>query len=865
MSNTPATKKRTAGSSGLDAIHAESKSTCKQPKRRADMSLESQVDALIRDNLRGWDRELVETVTVEGMWGLRKIETSVQISLSVASIATFWRLSHLMLDSDVIQISGRLHANLSQSRLCYCGFAAVRVKPEKTSCGQFVDLCKLSQERECSFLWRGLFCGVQQLSVFPVQGWTFRDYIRKMREDYNAGRIGKPGCLWWKTHKAMFASAKSAACEEALSVEADPAPEPAWSLFLGLLEVRPRIEPLQQWAYTLVAANRDEFVMLAKSLLLMKPSLDLVHYHCCLDILRSIQRLRLHEEHKCVFGAIAQRCDATMLQVLLKQCTLPLCEAWKYFSRDGSTPSAFVTEYDDCIWLCLPKAETKRVMERKWDEDMTTVKADIEACWSWGELGKALFDTAIAKVSAESVQKVIEEELKSLISSGKAVTEVELCGVLGRLHIKLDSLCGSQSLEGKRELTLKYRGMNVPMVVKSLKEEANLRLRLAIREAGVQASKLVPLAGENALLPGTRTSLQVDSTVVSKANAARKHFQKCLDLEDQIPLVKYRSRRQIEKYITQHGAERINQLGVLLMLLLVVTNCLTTEPLLLIRNSLDGEPSRSKLGEWTIRNTRVCSLIPQLSGGSKMAVLKAHHKDLTGKDAYWALDIAIVTSMVNVQGAEFLKSTAMSSLSRHSTDASVALQELTKSLADDNIRWTTEAVKSELSSCKDLLQRLVDGQPVMSTKAHTTPWLTNFLKTLEQYCSYTKEEKVEASVTKGENGEEIKQEATTRMVKLSGAVALAELIERLSANGATSMEEMRDLAIWGHLLNDEQKQLVSTLRNDLVAKGVQAVPKPETSKPTKRSTPAVDKQKEGLEKAARALLKMRPKGATASV
>eukprot|EP00971_Amphidinium_carterae_P101652 2011976-Amphidinium_carterae.5 len=65
-SATPATKKRTATSSGLDAIHAESASTCKQPKRRADMSLESQADALIRDNLRGWDRDLIETVTVEG-------------------------------------------------------------------------------------------------------------------------------------------------------------------------------------------------------------------------------------------------------------------------------------------------------------------------------------------------------------------------------------------------------------------------------------------------------------------------------------------------------------------------------------------------------------------------------------------------------------------------------------------------------------------------------------------------------------------------------------------------------------------------------------------------------------------------------
>eukprot|EP00971_Amphidinium_carterae_P101651 2011976-Amphidinium_carterae.4 len=253
-----------------------------------------------------------------------------------------------------------------------------------------------------------IFCLKFGMEACSPIGLTFRDYIRRMREDYNAGRIGKPGCLWWKTHKAMFASAKSDDSEDALTVESDPAPEPAWSLFLGLLEVRPRIEPLQQWAYTLKEANRDEFVMLAKSLLLMKPSLDLVHCHCCLDILRAMQRLGLQTLHTNVFGVIAQKCDATMLQAVLKMLAPCLTSiAWRYFSRDGSTPSQFVKEYDDCIWLCLPKEETTRVMgrgpTRGWDEDMTTVKSDIEACWSWGDLGKALSDTAIAKVSAEFV------------------------------------------------------------------------------------------------------------------------------------------------------------------------------------------------------------------------------------------------------------------------------------------------------------------------------------------------------------------------------------------------------------------------------------------------------------------------------
>eukprot|EP00971_Amphidinium_carterae_P256592 5094991-Amphidinium_carterae.2 len=90
----------------------------------------------------------------------------------------------------------------------------------------------------------------------------------------------------------------------------------------------------------------------------------------------------------------------------------------------------------------------------------------------------------------------------------------------------------------------------------------------------------------------------------------------------------------------------------------------------------------------------------------------------------------------------------------------------------------------------------------MSTEANTTTWLTTNTKTLEQSCTYTKEEKVAASVTKSDNGEEIRQESTTQFVKLSGAAALTEPITALSAKGATSMDEMRDLAIWRHLLHD---------------------------------------------------------------
>eukprot|EP00971_Amphidinium_carterae_P256595 5094991-Amphidinium_carterae.5 len=84
-----------------------------------------------------------------------------------------------------------------------------------------------------------------------------------------------------------------------------------------------------------------------------------LRYHCCLDILRAIHRLKLRDEqielHASVFGAIAQKCDATMLQAWMNPfaptvsksfCTTALfsstIQAWKYFSRDGSTPLQFV-------------------------------------------------------------------------------------------------------------------------------------------------------------------------------------------------------------------------------------------------------------------------------------------------------------------------------------------------------------------------------------------------------------------------------------------------------------------------------------------------------------------------------------------
>eukprot|EP00971_Amphidinium_carterae_P197459 3918924-Amphidinium_carterae.1 len=133
----------------------------------------------------------------------------------------------------------------------------------------------------------------------------------------------------------------------------------------------------------------------------------------------------------------------------------------------------------------------------------------------------------------------------------------------------------------------------------------------------------------------------------------------------------------------------------------------------------------------------------------------------------------------------------MAALSSNSEDSAVALQDLTRCLAEDNIRWTTEAVRGELTACKDLLQRLVDGQPcsdVHEGDHHTV--------------AYEFHEGARTS----EDGTEIKQEASTKVVTLNGAAALTELFKSLSAKGATSLDEMRNLAIWGHLLNDEQKR-----------------------------------------------------------
>eukprot|EP00971_Amphidinium_carterae_P085997 1701274-Amphidinium_carterae.1 len=109
---------------------------------------------------------------------------------------------------------------------------------------------------------------------------------------------------------------------------------------------------------------------------------------------------------------------------------------------------------------------------------------------------------------------------------------------------------------------------------------------------------------------------------------------------------------------------------------------------------------------------------------------------------------------------------------------------------------------------------MANGDPVRSTRSEVTPWLTKVLLMLDKYCVYTvAKPEVETKVEKSEEG--TVEAAPSGPVTYVGADALEHRLCELEQTGIKALVDLKEFAIYAHLLSDEQEQRVSALRKNV--------------------------------------------------
>eukprot|EP00971_Amphidinium_carterae_P267529 5306862-Amphidinium_carterae.1 len=168
------------------------------------------------------------------------------------------------------------------------------------------------------------------------------------------------------------------------------------------------------------------------------------------------------------------------------------------------------------------------------------------------------------------------------------------------------------------------------------------------------------------------------------------------------------------------------------------------------------------------------------------ALLKSHAKTLTGRDAFWHIDVAILEAMMGSQGEGLLKERVIAKVTSHPTEPKTTLQQITAIVNSNAYKWCRGSVRTELNVAHDMFVKLTSGQPLLMGTSTATPWLTRFMVALEVYCSYQPPTPPLAAAT----AETDNSKQNLPPAVLTGSAALEALLESF---GATAPKKLEDL------------------------------------------------------------------------
>jgi hypothetical protein len=202
-----------------------------------------------------------------------------------------------------------------------------------------------------------------------------------------------------------------------------------------------------------------------------------------------------------------------------------LCYLYMKSKQMRVKPSEFISCNRPLVMLVLPMKETDALINHVGD--WTEKESEVVTVVNGSNLGRSIFGFAIEQVLGEVVSREITLQIDELLKN--AVINAEILASYKRQVVKgLQARPGMDSLSGKRDITISYRGVEFKIKVSSLMEEVEIRFAAHLKSLTVQCCDLLPLMCEDELvvdiLKGTKG--QVDESVLRTWRAAR---QSCND------------------------------------------------------------------------------------------------------------------------------------------------------------------------------------------------------------------------------------------------------------------------------------------------------------------------------------------------
>ena len=189
-------------------------------------------------------------------------------------------------------------------------------------------------------------------------------------------------------------------------------------------------------------------------------------------------------------------------------------------------------------------------------------------------------------------------------------------------------------------------------------------------------------------------------------------------------------------------------------------------------------------------------------------------------------------------------------------DIEGAVQASSVLLKSTAFTWAASSLRGELEATHAMLLRMQSGEPVVSS-AGLSEWATSVTAALQEFIKYERKrpggQHGPAAGAASSAGDDVVMVDGTEILR--GAAALKEQFSDMEKKGgASSLEELKNLSCWRHLLTEGQKRTLMAWRDACI----KAVPKAKPAAHPKKSRPRKGAPTElDVDEAARAFFRMR--------
>ena len=237
--------------------------------------------------------------------------------------------------------------------------------------------------------------------------------------------------------------------------------------------------------------------------------------------------------------------------------------------------------------------------------------------------------------------------------------------------------------------------------------------------------------------------------------------------------------------------------------------------------------------------------------------MRTYSKQLHHMDPYWELDDLVMKQLLGEDGIHLMKKRWEDDVIPKVPANAKVSESLEKSkllLASQGTVFATAPVKAELGVAHGMLERIQSGEAMLQSD-DVSDWVGAMAKKLELFVSFVPGKK-KAGGAAASSGEVAVVEDKGI---LYGVQAVQAMVRDFKSQAPASLEALRPLATWRHLLSDDEARAVAKWRDDILKKstetassGVRAAPKSKPAKACKKK----EQGEQDLTAAALAMLKM---------